>query len=77
MSLCRSFTSASGAWLVGAASHHLIMDPLSLLREYTIARKEFQMDGDTVTFGDERFDLTTPTAYKSSSQSAWAIRGVA
>jgi hypothetical protein len=46
---------------------HHTMDPLSLLREYTITGKDFdfQIDGDAVTFGDERYDLQTPTAYRA------------
>ena len=39
-------------------------DPLTLLREFTIAKNEASLVGEHIVFGTTRFPRAAPTAYK-------------
>ena len=42
------------------------MDPLSLLREYTIGKRPITLDGNHVVFGATRYARNAPTAYRTT-----------
>ena len=42
------------------------MDPLTLLREHTVAGQPVTLEGDHILFGVTRFARTAPTAYRAS-----------
>eukprot|EP00640_Fibrocapsa_japonica_P005076 CAMPEP_0113947804 /NCGR_PEP_ID=MMETSP1339-20121228/66788_1 /TAXON_ID=94617 /ORGANISM="Fibrocapsa japonica" /LENGTH=201 /DNA_ID=CAMNT_0000954545 /DNA_START=40 /DNA_END=642 /DNA_ORIENTATION=+ /assembly_acc=CAM_ASM_000762 len=43
------------------------MDPLSLLRDFTIAKRQVVVEGDEIAFGDRRFGAETLTNYRSKT----------
>ena len=44
-----------------------LSDPLTLLREFTTAKRKVVIDGEHIVFGKTRFAKDAPTAYKSST----------
>ena len=41
-----------------------LSDPLTLLREFTTAKRKVVIDGEHIVFGKTRFAKDAPTAYK-------------
>ena len=41
-----------------------LSDPLTLLREFTIAKRPIELQGEHIVFGTTRFARSAPTAYR-------------
>ena len=49
------------------------MDPLTLLREHTVEKKEVRLEGDHIVFDNTRFARKAPTAYGIRAGGFYAV----